>query len=75
MDDIFDPAVILGDQAAGLIKAVNILDIILNSVLQFCNWYAIKVMRTKFNKAEYTTEELNGQINNEIKIPGLINLF
>ena len=74
VDDILDSAVILGDQAAGLIKAVDVLDAVPNSVLQFCNWHAVEAMRTKFNKAGYTTEELNGQIDDEIEVPGLIDL-
>jgi hypothetical protein len=30
-------------------------------------------MKTKFIKSGYTTEELNGFINGEIKVPSLIN--
>jgi hypothetical protein len=77
-DDILDPAVVIGDQAAGLIKAADVLDSIPNGVLQFCNWYAVEAMRAKFNKAGYTIEELDGytkgQASDEIEILGLTDL-
>ena len=50
----------MGNQVAGLVKAVDVLEAVPNSVLQFCNWHAAEAMRAKFNKAGYTTEELNG---------------
>jgi hypothetical protein len=77
-DDILDPAVVMGDQAAGLIKAVDVLDSIPNGVLQFCNWHAVEAMRAKFNKAGYTTEDIDGytegQAPDEVEIPGLTDL-
>ena len=51
LDDTLDPAVIMGDQALGLIKAVDVLDSIPNDVLQFRNWHAVEATRAKFNKA------------------------
>ena len=74
MDGILEPAVIMGDQAAGLIKAVDVLKAIPNSMLQFCNWHAVEAIRAKFNKAGYTTEELNGRVNGEVEVPGLVDL-
>ena len=74
MDDILEPAVIMGDQAAGLIKAVDVLGAVPNSVLQFCNWHAVEAMRAKFNKAGYTTEELNGWVDGKVEVPGLADL-
>jgi hypothetical protein len=74
VDDILDPAVIMGDQAAGLIKAVDVLEAVPNSVLQFCNWHAVEAMRAKFNKAGYTTEELNGWMDGEVEVLGLADL-
>jgi MULE transposase domain len=59
-DDILGPAVIMGDQAPGLIKAVDVLDSIPNAMLQFCNWHAVEAMRAKFNKAGYTIEDIDG---------------
>jgi hypothetical protein len=59
-NDILDPTIIIGDQAAGLIKVVNVLGSILNDILQFCNWHAMEAIKAKFNKAGYTTEEING---------------
>jgi hypothetical protein len=64
----------MGDQAAGLIKAVDILEAVPNSVLQFCNWHVVKAMMAKFNKAGYTTEELKGWVDGEVEIPGLADL-
>ena len=58
-----------------MIKVVDILKAVFNSVLQFCNWYAVEAMRAKFNKAGYTIEELNGKIDDKIEILGLVNLF
>jgi hypothetical protein len=34
----------------------------------------VKVIRAKFNKAGYTTEELNGWVNGEVKVLGLADL-
>ena len=41
---------------------------------QFCNWHAVEAMRAKFNKAGYTTEELNGWVDGEVEVPGLADL-
>ena len=34
----------MGDQAARLIKMVDVLKVIFNNVLQFCNWHAVEAM-------------------------------
>jgi hypothetical protein len=36
-------------------------------------WDTVQAIRAKFTKSGYTTEELNGFINGEIKVPSLIN--
>jgi hypothetical protein len=73
LDDTLDPAVIMGDQTPGLIKAVDVLDSIPNDVLQFRNWHAVEATRAKFDKAGFTTEEIDGytegQAPNEAEIP------
>jgi hypothetical protein len=58
----------------GLIKAVDVLEAIPNSVLQFCNWHTVEAIRAKFNKAGYTTEELNSRVDGKIEVPGLADL-
>ena len=65
----------MGDQAAGLIKAVDVLKAVPNSMLQFCNWYTVEVMRAKFNKANYIIKELNSRINNKVEILNLVDFF
>jgi MULE transposase domain len=55
------PAVILADQAAGLIKAVNEDDALpLNSRLLFCSWHAAQAIIAKLRKGKYTSDELDG---------------
>jgi hypothetical protein len=54
--DRYEPAVIMGDQSAGLISAVDTLGSVPHSQLQFCNWHAVQAMRAKFTKSGYTTE-------------------
>jgi hypothetical protein len=34
----------------------------------------VEAMRAKFNKAGYTTEELNGWVDGEVEVPGLADL-
>ena len=34
----------------------------------------MEVIRAKFNKASYTIKELNSRINDEVEVPGLIDL-
>jgi hypothetical protein len=37
VNNILDSAVVMRDQAAGLIKIINILKTVFNNILQFCN--------------------------------------
>src|SRR5437016_3954054 len=71
--DCYKPTMILGDQSAGLISAVDSLNSVPHSQLQFCNWHAVQAMKAKFIKSGYTTEELDGYIDGEVEIPGLID--
>ena len=71
--DCYEPAVVIGDQSAGLISAVNTLGSVPHSQLQFCNWHAVQAMKAKFTKSEYSTEELYGFTDGEVEIPGLID--
>jgi hypothetical protein len=63
----------MGDQSAGLISAVDRLGSVPHSQLQFCNWHAVQAMRAKFTKSGYTIEELDGFIDGEVQVPGLID--
>jgi hypothetical protein len=54
------PAVILADQAAGLIKAVDKDDTLPYSQLQFCSWHATQAIIAKLRKGKYTSDELDG---------------
>jgi hypothetical protein len=65
--------VILRDQSARLISAVDSLGSVSHSQLQFCNWYTVQAIRAKFIKSGYITEELNGFIDDEVKVPGLVD--
>ena len=67
------PAVVLGDQSAGLISTIDSLKSIPYSQLQFCNWYAVQVMKTKFIKSKYITEELDDFIDSKVETPSLLN--
>ena len=71
--DYCEPAVIIEDQSARLISAVNTLGSVPCSQLQFCNWHAVKAIRAKFTKSGYTTEELDGFTDGEIEVPNLID--
>ena len=71
--DGYKSAIVLRDQLAGLISAVDSLKSISYSQLQFYNWYIVQVMKVKFIKLGYTIEELDGFIDNKIEVPGLIN--
>ena len=71
--DYYKSAVVLRDQSARLISTVDSLNSIPYSQLQFCNWHAVQAMKAKFIKSGYITEELDGFINNEVEIPGLID--
>jgi hypothetical protein len=51
--DSCEPTVIMGDQSAGLISAVDTLGSVPRSQLQFCNWHAVEAMRAKFTKSRY----------------------
>lgn len=62
-DGFPEPAVVLTDQAAGLISAVDFHDALPNSQLQFCNWHAVQAMITKLRKERYTSIEIDGYIN------------
>jgi hypothetical protein len=54
-----------------LISAVDTLESVPHSQLQFCNWHAVQAMRAKFIKSGYTTEELDGFIDGEVEVPSL----
>jgi hypothetical protein len=71
VDGALEPAVLMGDQAAGLIKAIDVLHSAPKSKLQFCNWHAVEAMRAKFNKAGYTSEEIDGWVDGEVEVKGL----
>ena len=63
-NDIFEggecaPAVILGDQSAGLTAAVNVGILLSGQRLQYYNWHAQGAMMTRFRKGvKYTHAEL-----------------
>jgi hypothetical protein len=69
-----EQAVVMGDQSADLISAVNTLEAVPDSKLQFCNWHCVQAMIAKFTKAGYTAEELDGFIDGKIKVLGLKDL-
>jgi hypothetical protein len=54
--DYCELAMIMGDQSAGLISAVDALGSVPRSQLQFCNWHVVQAMRAKFTKSGYTTD-------------------
>jgi hypothetical protein len=53
---------------------VDVLKAVPNSVLQFCNWHAVKAIRAKFNKAGYITKKLNGRVDGKVEVSGLADL-
>lgn len=73
-DNIPAPAVILADQAAGLIKA-ELEGALPNSQLLFCSWHATQAIIAKLRKSKYTSDELDGYKDNyDRRIPGLVDL-
>lgn len=74
-NDIQDASVVLSDQAAGLISAVDTHDAIPHSQLQFCNWHAQQAILARFQKAGYTSTELDGYIDEaQVDYEGLKDL-
>lgn len=61
IEDISEPAVVVADQASGLISSFDTHKAISNSVLQICNWHVIETIALKFRRADrYPTEEIDG---------------
>ena len=60
--DIQLPKVIVGDQAGGLITAIDSPGPSPKSFpdirLQHCNWHAVKAMKAKYRKSGYTSDEV-----------------
>jgi MULE transposase domain len=74
-DGIPEPAVVLTDQAAGFISAVNTYNCLPNSQLQFYNWHAVEAMVKRFRKGKYTSDEIDGYRNSAgEEVPGLKDL-
>jgi len=48
-----------------LVKAVDDLEAVPNSVLQFCNWHAVEAMRTQVQQS---------WVGGEVEVPGLADL-
>jgi hypothetical protein len=66
-NNVIGPAVILSDQASGLISAIDNQNILPDTALQLCTWHAVSSMLSRFKKSKYTIAEIDGNPEEGIK--------